>query len=332
MATDRWDADRAWAWYRDKPWICGCNYVPSNAVNTTEFWQAETFDPVLIARELGWAASIGLNSCRVFLQYLVWAAAPVEFLARMDTFLGLAQRNGLSTMFCLFDDCAFSGKQPYLGQQDSPTPGVHNSCWTPSPGHARVTDRAAWPDLEHYVHSVVGRFAADERVLAWDLYNEPGNSHMNTKSLPLARAAFDWARAAGPTQPLTTGLWLAEYAELNHAMLELSDIVTFHCYGDLAALEGQITTLRAYGRPVMCTEWMARHLGSLIATHLPVLHREGVGCYQWGLVRGKTQTHFPWGSPQGAPEPEMWFHNIFHEDGRPYREEEIALIREYTAR
>ena len=211
----RWTAERAAEWAASVGWAKGFNYVPSTAVNTTEFWQADTFDETTIAREMEWAADIGYNSCRVFVQYLVWEADPAGLLARLRRFVDIAGANGISTMFTLFDDCAFSGKQPYLGVQDSPTPGVHNSGWTPSPGHERVVDRDAWPSLERYVTSVVAEFRDDDRLIAWDIYNEPANSGMGSTSDALVAASFDWARAADPTQPLTVGVWTPELPELN---------------------------------------------------------------------------------------------------------------------
>jgi len=75
-AGERWPAEKAWAWYRQQPWACGVNFVPSTAANTTELWQAASFDEKTIDRELGWAARIGFNSCRVFVQYLVWKHDP----------------------------------------------------------------------------------------------------------------------------------------------------------------------------------------------------------------------------------------------------------------
>ncbi len=308
-------------------WTRGFNYVPSTAVNTTEFWQAETFDEATIARELGWAEDIGYNSCRVFVQYLVWEADPLGMLARLRRFLDIADASGISTMFTLFDDCAFSGKQPYLGEQDAPTPGVHNSGWTPSPGHKRVVDRDAWSSLEQYVTSVVAEFQDDARVIAWDLYNEPGNSGMGPASDALVAASFDWARAARPTQPLTVGVWTPELPALNELALRESDVVSFHNYGDVASLRAQIDELAALGRPLLCTEWMRRPI-SLYASHLPILKERDVGCYAWGLVNGKTQTHFPWGSPEGAGEPDVWFHDLLQADGSPYDADEVAFVRQ----
>jgi hypothetical protein len=299
-------------------------------VNTTELWQADTFDTATIDRELGWAASIGMNSCRVFVQFLVWEADPAGLKARMEEFLAIAAGHHLSTMLVPFDDCAFAGKEPYLERQEDPVPGVHNSGWTPSPGPARAVDRAGWPQLEAYIQDLLTAFRDDERIVAWDLYNEPGNSQMGKKSLPLLEASFDWARAARPTQPLTVGTWHADLTEINRLCLSQSDVISFHAYTDLAATAQTIADLKAYGRPLLCTEWMARPFQSRFETHLPLFMQEHVGCYCWGLVRGKTQTYMPWGSEKGAPEPELWFHDIFYPDGRHYLREETALIRQLT--
>jgi hypothetical protein len=328
-AADRWPAGKACDWYQQVPRPCGFNFLPSTAVNTTEMWQADTFDAATIDRELGWAEAIGFNSCRVFIQYLVWQADPERFLERFDRFLRIAAKHRISVMPVLFDDCAFSGKEPYLGKQDAPVPGVHNSGWTASPGHNRVVDRKAWPDLERYVTQVVGRFASDRRVIAWDLYNEPTNGAIGDRSLPLAEATFAWARRAGPSQPITLGVWNAN-AKLHRIALDLSDVVTFHNYGGADAVRRHIADLKVHGRPVICTEWMRRP-EARFETHLPVFKAENVGWYSWGLVNGKTQTHLPWGSKPDAPDPPEWFHDLLRKDGTPLLPAEVEVIRQHAA-
>ncbi|MBN1342689.1 MAG: 1,4-beta-xylanase [Phycisphaerae bacterium] len=324
---ERWSSEQAWEWYDRRPWLCGFNYVPSTAVNTTEFWQAETFDAPTIDRELGWASEVGFNTSRVFIQYLVWKHDAEGLKRRLDRFLTIAKRHGMSVMPVLFDDCAFSGKEPYLGKQADPVPGIHNSQWTASPGLKRVTDRSVWPDLERYVKDLVGGFRDDPRVILWDLYNEPGNSGMGNKSLPLLQASFGWARSAGPRQPVTVGIWDDKLVDLNRCCIEESDAISFHRYGPIASVQDIIGRLTAHGRPIICTEWMSRVLGSRWETDLPVLKQARIGCYCWGLVNGKTQTHYPWGSPKGAPEPKDWHHDLFRKDGKPYRPAEIEAIR-----
>lgn len=325
----RWTPARAWNWYRRQPWILGFNYVPSTAANTTEFWSGVTFDEATIVRELGWAHGLGFNACRVFIQFLVWRHDPAGLKERMRRFLDIAARHGLTVTPVLFDDCTFGDPpqtEPHLGTQRDPIPGMILPSWTPSPGLRAVEDRAAWPGLREYVRDLVGAFGSDRRVLFWDLYNEPGNSGMGNRSLPLVEAAFAWARSVAPSQPLTVGEWGAP-EEITRRQTELSDIVSFHFYGPRAALRDQIAARKAHGRPVINTEWMARPLGSRWETDLPLFRREAVGAYAWGLVNGRTQCQFAWYDRRGTAQPAVWFHDLFHADGRPYDPAEHEAIR-----
>lgn len=324
-----WGKDEAWHWYWDISPIRGCNYLPRTAVNMTEMWQADTFDPKTIDEELGWAAKAGYNSVRIFLQYLVWKDNPDGIKKRLDKFLTIADKHGIRSMVILFCDCSFSGKEPYLGKQDEPVPGVHNSGWVPSPGLKRVTDKAVWPDLEKYVKDIVGSFGKEKRILIWDLYNEPGNSRMGEKSLPLAEAAFAWARAVNPSQPLTIGAWANFNSNMSKRLMELSDIVSFHGYDGVEGVRNKLEICEGYGRPVICTECLRRGVGNTFAAILPVFAEHDVGWYNWGLVAGRTQTYMPWGSKKGDPMPKVWQHDMLHPDGRPYDTKEIELIRKF---
>jgi hypothetical protein len=78
---------------------------------------------------------------------------------------------------------------------------------------------------------------------------------------------------------------------------------------------------------------MARPQGSTFIAILPVAKSEKVGAINWGFVAGKSQTYLPWDSwqhPYVKEPPKVWFHDIFHEDGTPYRPEETAFIRSVT--
>ena len=323
---DRWPADRAAAWGAKQPWIVGFNYIPATAINYTEMWQKETFDPKTIDEELALSREIGFNALRCVIQYLVWEHDPDGLKERLDAFLDICRKRGLRAMLCLFDDCVFGPRQdPYLGKQADVVPGWYAHDWSPSPGWSRVRNRDAWPKLEAYVKDILARFKDDPRVLAWDLYNEPTNG-IGDASLPLVERVFDRAREADPAQPLTVGVWNGN-AKLNDLALSRSDIVTFHNYGDAAALERQIAELTPLGRPVICTEWLNRGRRSLVETHLPIFSKTRTGCLHWGLVNGKTQTQYPWGSKAGAPEPKVWQHDIFRKDRTPYEPKELELFR-----
>jgi hypothetical protein len=352
VSGERWSAARAADWQARQPWRVGCNFIPSTAVNQLEMWQAESFDPVVLERELGWAAGLGMNAVRVFLHDLLWQHDADGFRRRIDAFLALSARRGIATLLVLFDDCWYGPAR--LGPQPAPVPGRHNSRWLQSPGRDVVADRAAWEPLEAYVKGVVGAFGSDARVLGFDLYNEPTNYFTGVagrsraglalalvraaalralrfgRHLELVRHSFAWARAARPELPLTAGVWLPG-RRLEAALVEQSDIVSFHQYADAAALERRIAALRRHGRPLLCTEFMARSRGSTLATHLPIFRRERVGCFTWGLVRGRTQTHLPWLWTDPEREPVPWFHDLLHPDGTPYDPEEAALLRRLAA-
>lgn len=326
MRVGRWSRVQAADWYAARPWIVGCNYVPSYAVNQLEMWQEDSFNAEAIQSELALAATLGFNTVRIFLHDLLWTH-PQGLTDRIDQFLGLAHERGISVMPVFFEGVWLNYAHP--GAQPKPIPGVHNSGWVQSPNAKAAIDPAQWPRLEDYMSGVLDRFADDERILMWDVYNEPGNEGLIGNALPLLDAAFRWGRSIGVKQPLTSAIWeiTASFNELNRFQLLSSDIITFHHYSDVAHLEWLIRSLRLLGRPMVCTEYMSRTLGSTFESHLPAFQSEDVGCLNWGLVAGKTQTRFAWDSPRGAPEPDEWFHDIFHGDHTPHDPREIEFIR-----
>lgn len=348
MNNTRWTITRAQGWRQARGWLVGCNFIPSTAANQLEMWQADSFDEETIHRELGWAAGLGFNSVRVYLHDLAWKQDRDGFFGRIDRFLGIAAGFGISTLMVIFDDCW--DPQPRPGKQPEPLPGAHNARWLASPGYAALKDEGRWTELEAYVKDVITAFGRDERINAWDVYNENGNYFLPAlsksqpvkalsiaailigklllpdRSLKLLKRTFEWARSCSPDQPLTSSIWFAD-ARLNRFLLEASDIITFHNYNGVQSLEAQIAKLKKSGRPVLCTEFMARPRGSRFETHLPVFKREGVGCYNWGLVAGKTNTIFSWQDRGSAAEPEVWFHDVLRSDGTAFDEREVEFIR-----
>jgi hypothetical protein len=322
--------EQANAWYAQVGWPVGCNFTPSSAINQLEMWQKDTYDPNTINRELGWAEQIGFNTVRVYLHYLVWQEDPVGFKERMNNFLGICAKHKIRVMFVLFDDC-WNG-DARLGKQPEPKPGVHNSGWVQCPRFNEVGDESKYPVFEKYVDDLLKTFGKDKRVLMWDLYNEPGASHKVQVIFPFLKKVVEWARQANPTQPMTMGVWKGgeNFKELNDYQLSNSDVISFHDYSGLEVMKSDITRYKSYGRPVVCTEYIARGAGSRFETHLPLLKEENVGAINWGLVAGKTQTIFPWGSPLNAPEPKVWHHDIFRMDGTPFDVKEVELIKSLT--
>jgi len=352
MATaadgERWSPAEAKNWYEQQPWLVGANYTTSNAINQLEMFQAESFDPVAIDRELGWAREkFGMNTMRVYLHDLLWKQDQKGFLKRLDQFLAIAAKHGIRPMLVLFDSCW--DPDPVLGAQHRPIPGVHNSGWVQSPGRHELVDPANDAHFRAYVQGVVGAFANDKRVLAWDLWNEPdnpGGGNYMDKQLDREQARieellpkiFEWARAKKPIQPLTSGVWIGDdwspgaksLNAIQRTQLEQSDVITFHNYEQPEAFEARVAQLRGYDRPLICTEWLARGNGSNVDTILPMARRENIGMINWGFVDGAIQTRFPWDSwqrPYTMQEPTLWFHDLLKADGTPYRAREAELFR-----
>jgi hypothetical protein len=348
--SKRWAEKQAYDWYQQQPWLVGCNYIPANAINELEMWQPETFDPTTIDKELGWAESLGMQTVRVFLHDLLWQQDAIGFKEKIGEFLRIAQRHRIKPLFVLFDSCW--DPFPKLGKQREPKPGVHNSGWVQSPGANALKDPTQYPRLEAYVKGVVGAFAKDRRVLGWDVWNEPDNPNTSSygrleppNKADLVEAAlpkaFEWARAAGPQQPLTCAVWKGDWSApekmtpMERIQVELSDVISFHSYNEPEEFEKRVKWLQHYNRPILCTEYMARGNKSTFHGTMPVAKQYPVAVYNWGFVAGKTQTNLPWDSWQRAytdREPSIWFHEILYPDGKPYRTEEVEFIRAMTGK
>jgi hypothetical protein len=347
-ARDRWTPEAANTWYGKQPWLLGANYVPANAINQLEMWQADSFDAQRIDLELGWAEKLGMNTMRVFLHDQLWTQDPQGFKRRMDTFLTIAAKHKIKPLFVLFDSCW--DPDPKLGPQHPPIPGTHNSGWVQSPGRAGLEDERNYPRFEAYVKGVVGAYANDERILGWDLWNEPDNEgggnyektpkkvDMVSKLLP---RVFAWARSVDPVQPLTSGVWhdddwssLGKLNAVEKTAITESDIITFHDYSWPETFRARVKQLQVWGRPIICTEYMARGNGSTFDGSLPIAKTHNVGMMNWGFVDGKTQTRFPWDSwlrPYTLQPPTLWFHDVLNTDGTPYRPAEAEMLRAYSA-
>lgn len=346
--TERWTQDEAWAWHREQPWLTGCNFIPSTAINQIEMFSAATFDPETIRRELGWAAEIGFNSMRTYLHDSCWREDSKGFLDRVDQYLEIASGHGIRTLLTIFDDC---WHEPKPGVQPTPRPGIHNSGWVRSPGYDILMNRSQWGELELYVRDLATTFGTDDRVLSWDVFNEVTNLVLPSRSMPdaereaalaaleadresqnqasidLMTETFGWLRDVGVSQPLTSSIFYKNDT-LNDRIVELSDVISFHHYRDGDSLKRFIAKLKTHDRPLWCTEYLNRREGCTFASHMSVFAEENIGCWNWGLVDGKTQTKWAWTDKAGgAVEPDVWFHDIFRPDGSPYAADEVELIR-----
>jgi hypothetical protein len=322
----KWSNAKANSWYKTYKWLSGANYIPATAINQLEMWQTDTFDPKTIDKEFGYAENIGFNTMRVFLHSLAWKQDPTGFKKHINEFLIIANKHHIKPLFVFFDDCW--NKEPKIGKQPDPKPGIHNSGWMQDPGQPASENAANYPLLKKYVQDILTTFGNDKRILLWDLYNEPGNSGKGIKSLPLLKKVFEWAREVSPSQPVTSGVWDWNLTELNTFQLGNSDVITYHNYDKEPDHLKVIKFFKVFDRPLICTEYMARTRNSLFETVMPMLKKQNVAAINWGFVAGKTNTIYAWDTPMpNGDEPKTWFHDIFRNDGTPYSPDEVALIK-----
>ncbi|MGZ4419419.1 MAG: hypothetical protein ACXVRV_14780, partial [Gaiellaceae bacterium] len=171
--------------------------------------------------------------------------------------------------------------------------------------------------LRGYVEDMLGSFRSDERILAWDLYNEP---QPLDATVALVSDAFAWARVVAPSQPLTS-CW---YGTL------LSDIVSIHFYTSPTrepdAARRLLDSAQSYGRPVVATEALGRPNNGELHEILPVFTERQIGWYLWELMIGADQTRYQW--PDAPPvDDAIVFQGLLFPDGTPYSADEVELIR-----
>ena len=366
MYLNKWREERAWQWYNSRPWIMGCNHVTGSVRNRIEMWQDETFAESLrkTEREFELAARTGFNAIRVMLPFFVWKHQREKFLEHLKEYVECASRNGLGVMIVLFNDCLIPKRiadrtpPPKFGPQPDPDWGYHGGTKvTPFDGSREVgwwdgDDPAIWPEKEAYVRDLVGLFGRDERILMWDIWNEPGNNNRETRSLPLMEKVFGWVRELNPIQPLTACAWDFEgnyqvpptfydnpmsISAVERRAIELSDIITFHCYGKYDNVRFVTEQLKKFHRPIMNTEWLHRILHNNVEDILPYFAREHIGSFHWGLVNGYGQFHEPWEFLRSLADKhdwamDRWQHDIYRSDFTPYDEKEIAIFKAYAPR
>ncbi|PWJ37879.1 cellulase family glycosylhydrolase [Sediminitomix flava] len=368
----RWSKERINKWYADQPWMVGCNYYPATAINQIEMWQESTWDPKQIDKELAWAEEIGMNTLRVYLHDLVWAADEQAFYQRMDDFLTICEKHKIRAFFVFFDDCHFPN--PSLGKQPEPVKAYHNSGWVNCPsrelahryaiGEVSEVEKA---HLKNYVQRTMSRFKDDNRVVMWELYNEPGRgtgeegdmakvkvrSAIGDQSKQLVYDSWVWARAINPSQPIMSTT-AGSIGQINIRINRInSDLHSIHTYGPPKGVRARVKEYQKDGRPVIVTEWLARTRNSTVEDCLPVMKELNVGAINWGFVSGKSGTIWDWKSRKDAegkkrsvvherevgnivkkgeefPEPEVWFHDIFRMDGSPYSQSEIEIFKQLT--
>ena len=351
----RWSSEKAWEWYNSKPWIRGCNFMGSDCANRIDQWQEYGFEEKLVTaeREFALMESIGYNSIRVIIEYEVWEKQHDGFMDRLDRYMDAAWRHGISTMIVLSNECSVRGPEfvPATFGEQFWEPGYHGGkdfkVWYQHGNDNRyniLDNPEVAPKYYDMVRELMTKYKNDERVIVWNLMNEPGNGR-GTKSLPHLKKFFEIGWEIDPIQPLCADVWRGmkngrPTTEMECFALDNSDVISYHSYSTYYNNVLIIKQLEKYNRPIFNTEWLSRVNGNTIQAMLPLFLLKKIGCYQWGFVAGKYQTYEPsqgvWRKYEEKGYDAVkhidftkWQHDLYRPGGRfPYDPAEIEIIKE----
>lgn len=310
--------------YDTSGWV-GANYTPAYCVNAVQHWH--DFRPEVVDRELAAAREyFGITSLRVYLHNIPYDAEKETFLANIERFLAICDRHGIRPGFCFFDDC-WNHKDVNL-ESPPPVKGRHNGRWAACP---QDVDRAEekLPQIKAYVQDVVRPHRRDQRVLWWEIFNEP---RMKSEySVKLRKLGYQWIKQLEPIQPVIC-CW-DDSPE--------TDVVDAHNYGnnfaawdrqaELNPAKGTVFTeagarwyapRRSNGEPIEVVHW----LGSRKAAG-----KSTPGVYLcWELMVGNSNCRWYWGTADGTPEPTVPWCGLMWPDCTPVSLAEAEAVRRYT--
>lgn len=353
----QWTKEQAWEWYNRYPWLRGCNFIGSDCANRQDQWQQYNAEEHMATadRELALAQRTGFNTIRIIVDFDVWLQEPQGFMDNLERYLTIAAKNGQYVMLVLCAEVQLPrgdyadfkpkplGEQKYaLGYHQGRAPIPEEKLALP-PYHPLESPLLRDKYLQ-MVTDIVTKYAHDERIIIWNVFNEPGIM-LGKRAVPMLKTLFETVRACDPDQPLTVDVWRGmkdgkPTTPEERLALKLSDVVSFHYYWGFADMCDIIDQLKAYGRPLMCTEWLNRLCqGNSFFEVYPLFCLEKIACWCWGLVVGKTQTNEPWlGMLDHALKNDdnhidftKWLHDIFRPNFYPYDPKELKLIQRVHA-
>lgn len=348
----QWTPEKAWEWYNNQPWIRGYNGYPSNCVSRIAMWQEYKHKEVFeqIEYEFALARDTGFNAVRAIIQFECWYYQHDSFMNNLEEYFCLADKYGLKVMLTLGNDCTIPkefwkpvvfGEQPVdWGYHSGIKKGPHVQGYT-APGYCLLDEPEFEPEYYKMVDELAAKYAKDERLHIWDVWNEPGNGRRESLSLRAMEKFFEIIRSHDQIQPLTADIWKFDddympYNEIEKRAAELSDIITFHHYKPFDHLIKTIEAMKSFGRPVINNEWLNRIEHNDVAEIFPLFYLERIGSYHWGLIQGYSQTYEPWHRyylQLNNPDIDItkMQHDIYRFNGFPYDPKEIKIIKDFCA-
>lgn len=204
---------------------------------------------------------------------------------------------------------------------------------------------AALKQMEAQVRTIIRHFRGDDRIILWDIWNEPNMNDSKTEGMmDWIAKMVQWCQEEGCTQPITASIVWDGGVDFNNSTAtgrrllrenteKLMDLHNYHDYscndGFNAETKSMVNRfMRMDKRPLVCTECMQRVSGSGYARTLVDFAKYNINFYAWGLytcapnweVRWSYSTYYNW---------EVMFHNALYSDGEPYDEKEPQWVRNF---
>ena len=350
---EKWTVKQANEWYKKQGWLRGCNFIGSDATNRLDMWQAYKSKEKLITaeKELALCEKIGFNTVRLWANFDVYYKEPESYMEIFDEYIELCGKYNQKVMVVLAHEedlprgdifvAKEMGEQPYaLGEHQGRIP-MSKEQEALAPKHYMEYEQLK--DLYiKMVEDTVKKYANDERILCWNIMNEPGIT-IGERSIDILNTLFEVVRKQDPIQPLCADIWRSLdngkiKTKEEQLACDLSDIISFHSYLPYELLVEELSCWLKDGRPIFLTEWLHRINHNNIFEIYPLLYLNNVANYCWGFVVGKTQTHEPWPHMWNEYEQGIitnydftkWQHDLFRPNYKPYDPREIALIEKFN--
>lgn len=338
------------AWYEKLGWLRGCNFIGSDCANRLDIFQSYKAKEKLATaeRELALCQKIGFNTVRIWANFDVYYAKPDSYMEIFERYISLCAKYGQKVMVVLTHEEDLPRGEKFIPKQMGEQKyalGYHQGRFPLTEEQKAIPVRHyyEYPELKEtfleFIRKTVRKYKNDERIFCWNIYNEPNINIGDKRAIDILKTLFEVVRAEEPIQPLTADIWQGIndgeiVSEAGKVALELSDVISIHCYSRYEKLVELIRFFQKQNRPIFLTEWLNRIMHNNVAEIYPLLYITNVSNYCWGFVLGKTQTNEPWNIMWDWEDPTLdftkWMHDLFRPNLRPYDPKEIALIEKFN--
>jgi hypothetical protein len=255
----------------------GFSVIPSWGARIEEAWWF--YNPERMREEVSLAAKVHANCIRLWIEFTAWMADPDKITKCFLDAVAAIDEAGMKTMPCLFNRW-------------------HNDTW--DYGGTYTEDLfASWKPKLEYVRSLVLPLIKDDRILIWDLCNEPQAKDLindvDRREFEFLKLIAQTVRECGALQPITIGTMqndgnIAVFAPL-------TDVLCGHPYDHTRAdLQNRIASYREaqnkFGKPFLVNESVPGCLDDIIRAKTAGFYNEllseaGFGWMGWALCEGK---------------------------------------------